>query len=355
MATKKTKFTPCNKALLFWLFIIGFSRLLMAETTSTVAGTLPGWTAKDIAVIVNDNDPLSKQIAQYYQDKRKIPSNQIIHVGFQPDSKNLSEKEFNIVKLQVDKQTPPHVQGYVLTWLMPFRVHCMSITTAFATGFDKAFCAKGCKETRHNPYFDSSSTKPYDDFGWRPTMILAGKDFASAKELIDRGIAADYSLPKGTAYLLKTKNIARNSRAVLFPDVAKKINEIFPTRYLEADSIEFKKNVMFYFTGLVRVKNIDRNTYLPGAIADHLTSAGGVLTGSGQMSVLDWLEAGVTGSYGTVVEPCNFPDKFSNPGVLMNYYLRGNSLIEAYWKSVAEPGQGIFVGEPLAKPFAKPN
>jgi hypothetical protein len=37
----------------------------------------------------------------------------------------------------------------------------------------------------------------------------------------------------------------------------------------------------------------------------------------------------------------------------MDYYLRGNSLIEAYWKSVAEPGQGIFVGEPLAKPFAK--
>ncbi len=36
----------------------------------------------------------------------------------------------------------------------------------------------------------------------------------------------------------------------------------------------------------------------------------------------------------------------------MRYYIRGNSLIEAYWKSVAWPGQGIFVGEPLAKPFA---
>ena len=36
----------------------------------------------------------------------------------------------------------------------------------------------------------------------------------------------------------------------------------------------------------------------------------------------------------------------------MSPYLRGNSLIEAYWKSVAWPGQGIFIGEPLAKPFA---
>jgi hypothetical protein len=28
-------------------------------------------------------------------------------------------------------------------------------------------------------------------------------------------------------------------------------------------------------------------------------------------------------------------------------------LIEAYWKSVAWPGQGIFIGEPLARPFGK--
>ncbi|HMM72469.1 MAG TPA: hypothetical protein PKC22_09660, partial [Rhodocyclaceae bacterium] len=31
--------------------------------------------------------------------------------------------------------------------------------------------------------------------------------------------------------------------------------------------------------------------------------------------------------------------------------LDGASLIEAYWKSVAWPGEGLFVGEPLARPF----
>ena len=109
---------------------------------------------------------------------------------------------------------------------------------------------------------------------------------------------------------------------------------------------------MFYFTGLKNVPNIATNSYPPGAVADHLTSTGGVLTGSDQMNILDWIQAGATASYGAVVEPCNYPAKFSNPGVLMYFYLRGNSLIEAYWKSVEEPGQGIFVGEPLARPFA---
>lgn len=71
------------------------------------------------------------------------------------------------------------------------------------------------------------------------------------------------------------------------------------------------------------------------------------------MSSLRWLEAGATGSYGTVIEPCNFTEKFPNPRLLMAYYLRGASLIEAYWKSVAWPGEGLFIGEPLAAPFSR--
>jgi hypothetical protein len=70
------------------------------------------------------------------------------------------------------------------------------------------------------------------------------------------------------------------------------------------------------------------------------------------MSSLRWLEAGATGSYGAVVEPCNYPAKFPVPAVVMAHYLQGETLIEAYWKSVQMPGQGIFIGEPLARPFA---
>jgi hypothetical protein len=36
----------------------------------------------------------------------------------------------------------------------------------------------------------------------------------------------------------------------------------------------------------------------------------------------------------------------------MFHYASGASAIEAYWKSVAWPGEGVFVGEPLARPFA---
>jgi hypothetical protein len=69
------------------------------------------------------------------------------------------------------------------------------------------------------------------------------------------------------------------------------------------------------------------------------------------MSIVKWLDAGATGSYGTVVEPCNDTGKFPNVQVLLPHYFRGQTLLEAYWKSVLRPGEGLFVGEPLAKPW----
>jgi hypothetical protein len=110
-------------------------------------------------------------------------------------------------------------------------------------------------------------------------------------------------------------------------------------------------NILFYETGLANVPGLNTNTYVPGALADHLTSGGGNLFGAEQMSVLRWLEAGVTASYGTVTEPCAYAEKFPAASVLVKSYFRGNTVLEAYTKSVRQPSQGIFVGDPLARPF----
>src|SRR6201999_3219209 len=106
------------------------------------------------------------------------------------------------------------------------------------------------------------------------------------------------------------------------------------------------------FTGVAKVASLAGNRFLDGAIADHLTSFGGLLAlGGAQTSALDWLAAGATGSYGTSSEPCNYRAKFPEVGIVMARYLGGETLVEAYWKSVLMPGQGVFVGDPLARPF----
>ncbi len=345
--------TTCIQAIL--LLWPNLTHSAPSPKISNLYNPLPALTANELGIIVNDSDPLSIKISEYYQQQRRVPKKNIIHIRFNPHYRTLPAAEFKQIKSVIDKQTPKHVQAYALTWMQTYRVGCMSITTAFAKGYDNAFCATGCKKTQASPYFNSKTNKPFDEHQWRPTMVLAGKSFADVKALIDRGIASDFSQPRGTAYLLSTSDKSRSVRHVFFPRIIEFYNGLWPVQSLQQDYIENKTDVMFYFTGKPHIKKIKSNHFLPGAVADHLTSTGGALPGSKQMSSVDWLTAGATGSYGAVVEPCNFVQKFPNPGILMNYYLRGNSLIEAYWKSVAWPGQGVFIGEPLAKPFAYRN
>jgi hypothetical protein len=183
-------------------------------------------------------------------------------------------------------------------------------------------------------------------------MSLASYSLEETKRLIDRGVESDGKNPDGSAYLVSTSDKSRNVRSVNFEKTRSLMRRIIPTEIVNADFIRNKRDVMFYFTGLANVSHLQDNTYLPGAMADHLTSAGGDLLGSGQMSILKWIEAGATGSYGAVAEPCSFLQKFPLPPVAMAHYLQGETLVEAYWKSVMMPGQGIFVGEPLARPYA---
>lgn len=334
------------------LILIFLSSVFPVEAQNRISLPRTGLEPNDIAVIINENDPLSRQIGNYYQQARQIPETNIIKLRFSSERSVLTPKEFRQLKATIDQLTPKHVQAFAVAWTTPYRVGCMSITSALAFGFDKKYCAKPCETTALSPYFNSSSLEPYDDYKLRPAMMLAGTSFEHIKALIDRGIHSDYSFPKGQAYLMNTSDKARNSRATSFTQTAKELAGIFPVQILMTDYISERNNVLFYFTGLKAVPMLETLHFLPGALADHLTSAGGMLTDTLQMSSLRWLEAGATASYGTVVEPCSFSQKFPSPMIAMLQYALGASALEAYWKSVAWPGQGVFIGEPLAKPFA---
>ena len=335
------------------LLIIGLLPSLTAAATIDLELPKTGLTAEELAVVVNDDDPQSLAIAEYYRVKRGIPEANILHVHFASNGPNLPQSTFNRIRNAVLGQTRPNIQAYALAWTKPYRVDCMSITSAFSFGFDKDYCSKTlCAPTKASEYFDSPSHTPFDSHGIRPSMLLAGNTLAEVKRLIDRGVASDHRYPTHTGYLLNTRDKERSVRAAFFPETIKVLGQAFHLVRLDADQIIDKQDVLFYFTGLKQVEGLQTLHFVPGAIADHLTSAGGILDGKDQMSSLRWLEAGATGSFGAVVEPCNHVQKFPIPAVVMGHYAMGDTLIEAYWKSVAWPGEGVFIGEPLAHPFA---
>lgn len=305
----------------------------------------------ELAVIVNVSDPASVDAGTYYRIRRGIPEANLIEVRLPHDRAALTRAEFEALQAEVEQKLPSGIQAFALAWTKPWRAGCMSITSAFAFGYDERFCSASCGPTQTSRMFNGGRALSEDMPMPRPAMLLAGETVEQVRQLIDRGIASDYSYPKGSVYLVRTEDSARNVRAGMFDEIVQQVRGLHFETPTAAEA-GGRRDVIGYFTGAVRVPAIDTLTFLPGAPADHLTSFGGQLTDNRtQMSALEWLRAGATGSYGTVVEPCNHLGKFPHPGILMTFYAEGETLIEAYWKSVAWPGEGVFVGEPLARPF----
>jgi uncharacterized protein (TIGR03790 family) len=305
-----------------------------------------------VALVINDEDATSVRVGEYYRVARSIPAKNVIHVKIPTAQKKLGVAEFNRLKLDIGSQLHPEVQVLLLVWTAPYAVECNSITSALTFGYDADQCKNTCAPGKPNPYFNSTSRKPFGDLGMRLTMLLPTESFENAKALIDRGVESNAGVFRSTAYYLITSDKDRNSRARFFPPNGLIVpREGLGVVTIKSDKLLGARDIMIYETGVVWVEGLDTLNFLPGALADHLTSAGGDLYGKGQMSALRWLDAGATASYGTVSEPCNYWQKFPNPSVLFKWYASGATAVEAYWKSVAWPTQGLFVGEPLAAPY----
>jgi len=309
-------------------------------------------TAGRLAVIYNQDNASSVRIAAAYARLRHVPAENVLGLAV-PDKDIISREELRRLRQTALERLSANVQSLLLVWSRPYAVECMSITTAFAAGYAPAFCEPGCARTASSPLFDTQGWLPADTAGWLPAMLLPSGDETLALAVIDRGIRSDGSRPAGIAYLVTTDDVARSVRSTGFADAQAVVGKRLEVRLIHTPVNNDLPAALAYFTGAVRVEELRHIIFEPGAAADHLTSTGGVLEGGRQMSAIEWLRQGATASYGTVSEPCAQPGKFPDPAVFLDHYLHGDALLAAYWKSVAMPGQGLFIGEPLAHPFGR--
>jgi len=326
-----------------------------------IAGRL---TAANLGLVVNTDDPYSVAVGAYYAQRRGIPESQIVRVSL-PLRNTLDAAELEALSNQIRSSLPAHVQALALAWAQPYAVECNAITAALTLGFQPELCKQTCAASTPSALFNNNTLLPFTDLGVRPSMLLAASSVDAAKALIERGIASDQQLgkrgvPEVQAVFANTQDAARNVRAALYPPggqfkrLGVQVLQTQAQALQTADPTPALQRVALYQTGTVRVAAPDAIPWVPGALADHLTSFGGQLfEAHGQMTVLDWIEAGATASHGTVSEPCNHLQKFPHPQVLLLNYIQGSSALEAYWRSLAWPAQGLLVGEPLAAPFGR--
>jgi len=326
---------------------------------------------EQLLILVNIDDWQSVQVADEYMARYAIPA---------ANRLDLTLNESAVMKSDVYEplydeisdflRNRPDLEAIAITWTEPWKVSPpennagMSITSAVTFGFHPEYYNSGdgtCAMTEVSPLYGQDLSSPFADFGLRPAVMIAGKNAQNAIDVIDRGIAAKSSFPLATGYLMRTTDVFRSIRYGQMEDAVAFWDHPFGLQLDYRDNSEGHPqdnyvrdadDVLYYFTGLAKVDYLDTLRFLPGAVADHLTSSGGALTTTSQMSILRWLEAGATGSYGTVTEPCSTTDKFANVDMLMQRYFSGATLLDAYWQSVRMPGEGIFVGDPLAQPWA---
>ena len=305
-----------------------------------------GMKPAQLGVVINTDDPWSEEVARYYVGKRGIPPENIVRVSL-GNKVAVSRSPFEQQKAIADQKLPASVRGLALAFSHPLAVDAYnSITSAFSYGYYER------PATANSSDYGYPNTYPRTDV--RISMMLTGLSLDHVKALIDRGVAADRTYPSGDFLCMATSDILRNQRCGGYrPGRALKL--------VHGNTVTHA-NILGYFQGLAVIPEFSTdfrpgnaafaigNRFLPGAWADNLTSAGAI-EGGGQTTVWQILAAGATGSYGMIEEPYALTGKFPDPTAFTNSYKSGDTLIEAAWKSVGYPYQGLFVGEPLANPW----
>lgn len=341
------------------------------------AGTVwAGGSGLNVVVVVNQNSTNSVQLGNDYCEQRGVPPQNLLRMtGWTGGSIEWSPGDFQtyllnpLLAMIASRGLTNQAQFVLLSMDIPYRVTDdtgqNSTTAALFYGFktntvspDPDYPSCSLPDNSSNSYAYSElpfsqampNTAATNSF---LAMMLTDSNLTGAEATLNRSVAADETYPTQTVYLAKTSDAARNVRFVEFDNSVfeNQVASNYAVTRIDTDSTAFT-NLFGLMTGLADF-SLATNAFVSGALGDSLTSyAGDILENTGQTPALAFLEAGASGSYGTVVEPCNWTQKFPDP-VDYYYQTRGFSVAEAYYQSVLNPFEGLLVGEPLAAPFAR--
>jgi uncharacterized protein (TIGR03790 family) len=311
--------------------------------------------------VANGNSPDSLELANTYRVKRQVPPEQVLRIAWTGGNIQWTRQEFidtllNPVLARVNELSRSNqIQYVVLSMDIPYRIsdtQSNSTTSALfygyktSSGFNNSYAFSETRFAAEKP-----SGAPTNAF---LAMMLTGQSLEEAKALIDQGISSDGTRPQEVSWLVKSSDSARNKRYKSYD------NAIFDTRLCDGYCMRRTNtsssppwtDLLGCQLGLANF-SVSSNAFVPGAIADSMTSFGGqIFENSGQTSLLEFLQSGAAGSYGTVTEPTAVTAKFPDPMVYF-YQSRGFTLAECYYQSLQQPYQGLLVGEPLAAPWRR--
>ena len=336
---------------------------------SAVGEAWAGGSGLNTIVVINQSSSNSCEAGNYYCERRQVPPENVLYINWTGSPISWTNTDFQttllnpLLAMLAARQLSTQADYVVLSMDIPYK----TLNGATVNGTTSALFY-GPKDDSGpdsagitNSYFGSeqcfrqSPPASAPGYSFLATMITADS-VTLAKQLIDQGVNSDSTFPSQPVILAKSSDYQRNLRYPGFD------NAIFNARLCgnyqvqrtNLDSPWALTNLLGFETGLANF-SVSPGTFVPGAMADSMTSFGGmILEASGQTSLLAFIGAGAAGSYGTVVEPSPDTSKFPGPQTYF-YQARGFSLAECYYQSINAPYEGLIVAEPLAAPFQRPG
>ncbi|MGA2684477.1 MAG: TIGR03790 family protein [Verrucomicrobiota bacterium] len=325
-----------------------------------------GGSGLNTVVIVNQTSSNSCELGNYFCERRQVPPQNVLYINWPGGNTLWTSNDFqtNLVTLLLNmlaaRQLTNQIDYVVLSMDIPFQTSFGSTvngtTSALFYGSRLGNGSDSFGVT--NSYAGSEAvfrqTTPVGAPGYSfLTTMITGGSLTQAEQLVDQGVASDGTSPQPPVILAKSSDPLRNIRYPFFDNAIFNANILGNSSILRTntDSVWWPGPCLGYETGLAQF-SVPPGTFIPGAIADSMTSYGGIIFGTNsQTNLLAFINAGAAGSYGTVAEPNNDTQKFPNPMVYF-YQARGFSLAESYYQSINAPYLGLIVAEPLAAPFA---
>ena len=328
-----------------------------------------GGSGLNTIVVVNQTSSNSCELGNYYCQQRQVPPQNVLFINWSGGNTLWTSNDFQtnlvvpLLNMLAAQQLTNQIDYVVLSMDIPFQTSfgsTLNSTTAalfygsrLGNGSDPFGITNSYAASE--AVFRGAPPVGAPGYSFLATMIT-GDSLAQAEQLVDQGVASDGTFPQQPVVLAKSSDPYRNIRYAYFDNAIFNVNILGVSSILRTNSdwVMWPNGCQGYQTGLAQF-SVPQGMFVPGAVADSLTSFGGIIFGSNsQTNLLEFINGGATGSYGTVAEPDNDTQKFPNPQVYF-YQARGFSLAESYYQSVNVPYLGLMVAEPLAAPFALPG
>ena len=324
-----------------------------------------GGSGLNAVVVINQSSSNSCELGNYFCERRQVPPENVLRISWSGTNTLWTSNEFQInlltplLNMLAARQLTNQVDYVVLSMDIPFQTVNGSTVNGTTSALFYGLKSNSGDAGVTNSYaaseaeFDQARPASAPGYSFLATMIT-GDSLAQAKQLVDQGVASEGTFPSQPVILAKSSDPARNIRYTKFDNAifnvrVRGVSSILRTN---TDSLWGGTNFFGYETGLANF-TVPTGAFVPGAIADSMTSFGGIIFGpNSQTSLLAMIYAGASGSYGTVAEPGTDAQKFPDPQVYF-YQARGFSLAESYYQSLNVPYLGLIVAEPLAAPFAQ--